>query len=92
MLLKLEVEANDLKASINDTEASIRTLTDNLRTIRTFDLEPAINIKNRLTRQINRLDRIERASKLANEIKENKSWCNRINRGNWYNSNRLSKG
>ena len=65
-------EANDLKASINDTEASIRTLTDNLRTIRTFDLEPAINIKNRLTRQINRLDRIERASKLANEIKASK--------------------
>ena len=65
-------EANDLKASINDTEASIRTLTDNLRTIRTFDLEPAINIKNRLTGQLNRLDRIERASKLANEIKASK--------------------
>jgi len=66
-------EANDLKASINDTEASIRTLTDNLRTIRTFDLEPAINIKNRLTGQLNRLDRIERASKLANEIKASKT-------------------
>lgn len=66
-------EANDLKASINDTDASIRTLTDNLRTIRTFDLEPVINIKNRLLGQMKELDRIERANHIRETIAAHKN-------------------
>lgn len=65
-------EANDLKGIISDNEVSIKTLTNNLREIRIHDLEPLINVRNRLTDQVAVLDKLEKAKSIADKIKANR--------------------
>lgn len=61
-------EANDLKASLSDIDASVRTLSDNLRTIKTIDLEPVINIKDRITKEVTRLKKVSKAKEIKANI------------------------
>lgn len=61
-------ESNALKAAIGDSDASVKTLTDSLRSIRTLDLEPLINIKNRLVKQQKSVDCIESVVRLKNKM------------------------
>ena len=65
-------EANDLKGIISDNEVSIKTLTNNLREIRIHDLEPLINVRNRIKDQVDVLDKLEKAKSIADKIKANR--------------------
>lgn len=61
-------EANELKAKIDTNEISIRTLRDNIMEIKTYDLEPVSNIKNRLKKQVCLLDKLEKAKSIKEKI------------------------
>lgn len=61
-------EANDLKSTIAYNESSIRTLTDNLRGLRLYNLEPLINVRKRIQEQLNSLNRLEKAKEILDRI------------------------
>lgn len=63
-------EVNTLKAKINNNEISMDALKENLRRIKVYDIEPAINIRDRLKSQLQNLDKLERAKNIANRIDE----------------------
>lgn len=63
-------EVNHLKSKITSNEMGIKTLTNNLRSIKIYDLEPLINIRNRLMSQMSLLDKLERAKEVADRIRE----------------------
>jgi predicted ATP-dependent endonuclease of OLD family len=63
-------EVNTLKAKINNNEVSMDALKENLRRIKVYDIEPAINIRDRLKSQLQNLDKLERAKNIANRIDE----------------------
>lgn len=63
-------EVNSLKADITNNESSIYTLTNNLRGIRLYDLEPLLNIRNRLNEQLKVVDKLEVAISLLDRIEE----------------------
>ena len=61
-------EVNELRSEIGENEVSIRTLTENLRGIQIHDLEPLINIRNRLSEQLKVIETLERAKEVADRI------------------------
>lgn len=61
-------EANALKASVNENETGIKTLYDNLRGVKVYDIEPVINIKNRLKNQLDIINKLEKANELGKQI------------------------
>lgn len=61
-------ESNSLKSKISDNEISIKTLTDNLRQLKTYDIEPLLNIKKRVENQLNILEKLEKALAIKNQI------------------------
>lgn len=69
--LKLGTEqANRLKRDIDESQVIIKALMDNIRQIRLYDIEPVVNIKNRLKGQITKLDRLEEAKRISQEIEQ----------------------
>ena len=73
-------EVNDLKSKINTAEHSIDTLESSLRKIRIFDLEPAINIKNKLINDLSILDKLDKALSLNQDIKQKRKQIGTIDR------------
>lgn len=65
-------EANQLKAEIDNGETGISTLTASLRGIRTFDIEPLLNIKSRLAKELNEVAQLENVAKLVKKINTQK--------------------
>lgn len=67
--LKLGTEqANQLKRSIDENQVIVKALMDNIRQIRLYDIEPVVNIKNRLKGQITKLDKLEEAKRHSQEV------------------------
>lgn len=62
-------EANTLKRSLDNNSFLISELMTNIRQIRTVDIEPLVNVKDRLAKQLRLLDKLERAVGLQREIK-----------------------
>ena len=66
-------EANELKAEINANDNGIYTLTNNLRAIQVHDIEPLINIRTRLTKELAEVEKLEKAASLIENIKLRKA-------------------
>lgn len=62
------LEVNALKAEMGAAEIGIQTLNENLRQMRVINLEPVVNIKNRIKEQLNKLDRIDAAVEKLHKI------------------------
>lgn len=65
-------EVNTIKSRLSNTDTSIRTLEAQLNTFNIVDLEPLLNVKNRLNKQLLTLDKLEKAL----ELKDNINKCN----------------
>lgn len=61
-------EANALKQEVAVNENGIATLTESLRGIRTLDIEPLINIKRRLQKELESIDKLSKAVSLLDSI------------------------
>lgn len=61
-------EANELKAQINYSENSIYTLQSSLSAIKVFDIEPLLNVRAYLARELDKLDKIDKIISVMNEI------------------------
>ena len=57
-------ETNALKSKLDDNEKSIKTLLEEVRKIKIYDIEPAVNIKKRLQGQVAILEKLERTKEL----------------------------
>lgn len=65
-------EANSLKSAINTNEISIQTLGNQLRGITVYDVEPLVDIKDRIENKIKSLNKLKRAQELTKIIEEKK--------------------
>lgn len=65
---KGNVEVNEYKSEIARNESSIETLDNQLRAIRTVDVEPLISVKDRLTQSLATLDKIEKVVALKKRV------------------------
>lgn len=61
-------QANDLKATIARNEISVEALTNNLRGMRVVDIEPLVNIKERLVKHLEVLKKLKRAKEILDRI------------------------
>ena len=61
-------EANSLKSTINETDTSILTLRRSLSAIKTFDIEPLLNVRNKLQSEMQAMDKMDRVVSLLDEI------------------------
>ena len=61
-------EANSLKAKINETDTSMLALSRSLSAIKTFDIEPLLNIKNKLQSESQLMSKLDRAADLIDSI------------------------
>lgn len=61
-------EVNSLKASIDNNDNGIQTLTNSLRSIRTYDITHLLKIKERLSKELKEIESLERASYLYDSI------------------------
>lgn len=66
-------EVNTVRNRLNTELNSIQTLNTSLQSIHEVDIEPVLEVKERLTRQLASLDKLERAVMLKNKINE----CNK---------------
>lgn len=66
-------EVNNLRSKLNNELNSIQTLSTSLQSIHEVDIEPVIEVKDRLNKQLAALDKIERAVALKRKIDE----CNK---------------
>lgn len=67
--LKLGTEqANSLRRNIDDTQVIIKALMENIRKIRLYDIEPVVNIKNRLGSQLSLIDKLEESLRYKSSI------------------------
>lgn len=62
-------EVNALRNKLNTTDTSIKTLESQLNSFNIIDLEPLVNVKDRLNKQLNALDKLEKAIQLKSNIK-----------------------
>ena len=62
-------ETNALKSKLDDNEKSIKTLLEEVRKIKIYDIEPVVNIKKRLQGQVVILEKLERAKELSENIR-----------------------
>lgn len=65
---KGNVEVNEYKSEIARNESSIETLDNQLRAIRTVDVEPLISVKDRLTQSLAILDKLEKVVALKKRV------------------------
>ena len=63
-------EVNELKSSIRSNEIGIDTLTNNIKAINILDIEPAVNIKDRLSAEITQLEKLETVMKILQRNRE----------------------
>ena len=63
-------EANNYKTSINQTQISAETLQNRANGLKIFDLEPLQNIRDRLKRERDQLEKIEKAMELQRKLKD----------------------
>ena len=61
-------EVNIIKADIYDKEVSMDTISENLRNIKIIDIEHVVNIRNRLSKQMDTLNKVERVKLIAEKI------------------------
>ena len=61
-------EVNALKSEINSNETGIETLRTSLRGIRTFDVTPLVQIKQRLTKELEVLNKLEKVAEIQSKI------------------------
>ena len=79
------VEANQYKSAINQNENSLMTLSNQLRGIQVYDMEPLINIREQLKSRItvlNRLENIKQKLERLEELKRQLGCLALINRFN----------
>lgn len=72
-------ESNKLKSEILDNETSIRALSSNIKSLKFYDLEPVVNIKNRLIEQIKPLELLDRAKRVLDNINKAKEHLGALN-------------
>lgn len=63
-------EANALKSKINQNDNSMQTLNTQLRDIAVYDIEPLVDIKNRVKSQVERLNKLEKVLDYKDRITE----------------------
>lgn len=69
--LKLGTEqANALKRSIDSNQLVVKALMDNIRQIRLYDIEPVVNIKDRIKQQLGKLAGLEKAIGISESIEK----------------------
>lgn len=61
-------EVNSLRNEINSNDSSMQTLQYQLRNISVYDVEPLVNVRNRLTEQLGILDKLEKAKELLDRV------------------------
>lgn len=61
-------EANALKNAINTNEVSIQTLGTQLKSINVVDIEPLLSVRDRISEQIETLDKLDKLINLTNKI------------------------
>ena len=61
-------EVNIIKADIYDKEVSMNAISENLRNIKIIDIEHVVNIRNRLSKQMDTLNKVERVKLIAEKI------------------------
>lgn len=66
-------EANTLKSDISQAETSIDTLRKSLSSIRTYDIEPLLNIRNKLTDDLAIISKMEAIVNLKNDLEHKKN-------------------
>lgn len=66
-------EVNTLKSDINRNEVSIQTLNNQLRQVKTYDLEPLLEIKDRLSSQLKTLEKLEKLNNLVDKLNRSES-------------------
>ncbi len=71
-------ESNKLKSDINKNDIKIEALMNNLKGIRIYDLEPLVNIRDRLKDQLESVGKLERAGDISNTIKDGRMRLGRI--------------
>ncbi len=71
--------ANELKANIDDTQNSIKTLMEELRKIRLYDIDPVINIKNRIKKEITQVELLSSAFEKLNRTEQIKKELGLLN-------------
>lgn len=84
-------QANSIKSKINTNEVSIKTLTDNLKQIRLYELQPLFNIRDRLKSELSQLDKIEAAISLIGRNNELKKELGSLNLIRQYNVQSISE-
>lgn len=75
-------EANELKSKINSTESSITAFQNSLSSIRLYDLEPMLNIRNKLKNDMGVMDKLDSALSLKNTIVSSKNQLGAISQLN----------
>lgn len=63
-------EVNTLRNIVNNNEVSINTLQNQIRDITIFDLEPLVNVRERLKEQVSTLNKITRAKQMLDQIEQ----------------------
>lgn len=66
-------EANSIKAEIDSNDNGIYTLTSSLRNIKVYELEPLVNVKQRLNKELGELSKLAAAYNLLETIKARKA-------------------
>ena len=64
------VEANQYKSAINQNENSLMTLSNQLRGIQVYDMEPLINIREQLKSRVSILNRLENIKQKLERLEE----------------------
>lgn len=66
-------EVNELKSKNNNNEISKNALEAQLKSIHTFDIEPLLDIRDRLKSQLNVINKVNKAKTLLDKIKQSEA-------------------
>ncbi len=61
-------QANELKAILDNNITKSETLINEIKKIRLYDIEPAVNIKNRITKELQQVEKLEKAMNVLERI------------------------
>ncbi len=78
-------EANALKQEVASNETGIETLTSSLRGIITYDIEPLLSIKSRLSKELSTVIKLSKLADLINSIEMKKNQLGALSNLDKYN-------
>lgn len=67
---KGSIEVNEIRGRLGTNEISIQTLYNSAQSVNIVDIEPLIDVKSRLNKQLSLLDKLDKAMSLSNAVKE----------------------